>query len=395
MDKFEMYAHLLDDFDEDEPDVAIDTSGLHVFSRDWTIESVAGQIEKGNIDLAPDFQRRNVWDDAKRSALIESIILDLPIPEIVLAEHPKDRKKYIVLDGKQRLLSIVGFVLEQKSYCDLWDNHGKLRKLRILQDCNGLNYFTLKEEFPDFGRMLDNGTVRCTVIGGYTNENVLYEIFFRLNTGSSPLSPQELRNVLHSGEFNKYLFEITEKKNPLHCVLNLDGPDKRLRDIEILLRMASFALFASNYNGNLKLFLDNTSDSLNKCWKSREMKERVCTCIDLMFDAIEKLKIVFGEYNKVGRKFTNGSYETRINRVLLEVETLIFMQAQPVLSKRSNRKFVELFQRACTNNGEFRRSIESTTKTMKSYGVRYTTLADLVNQAYDTSVMSPFPIQKD
>jgi hypothetical protein len=81
-----------------------------VYSRDWTVGTILAQIEQGNIDLNPNFQRRNAWNDEKRSRLIESLIIGVPIPEIVLAEDRERRKSFIVIDGKQRLLSILGYV---------------------------------------------------------------------------------------------------------------------------------------------------------------------------------------------------------------------------------------------------------------------------------------------
>lgn len=61
-----------------------------VYSRDWTIATIINQIEQKNIDLNPKFQRRNAWDDTRRSMLIESLVTGLPVPEIVLAEDPKN-----------------------------------------------------------------------------------------------------------------------------------------------------------------------------------------------------------------------------------------------------------------------------------------------------------------
>ena len=85
----------IDDWNaEDEDEVsATDVGSLVVYSRDWTVETILTQIGRGNIDLNPNFQRRNAWNDLKRSKLIESLIIDLPVPEIVLAED-KDRLDY-------------------------------------------------------------------------------------------------------------------------------------------------------------------------------------------------------------------------------------------------------------------------------------------------------------
>lgn len=81
------------DNEEDEEELGkIDTKDIIVYARDWTIDTIYQQIDNGNIDLNPAFQRRNAWTDDKRSKLIESIMIGYPIPEIVLAEDMKHKR---------------------------------------------------------------------------------------------------------------------------------------------------------------------------------------------------------------------------------------------------------------------------------------------------------------
>src|SRR4051812_21570643 len=118
---------------EDESDLEVSKDPrkfeIIVSSRDWTVETIVRQIQQGNIDLDPAFQRRNAWRDHRRSRLIESFILNFPVPQIVLAENPRDRGRFIVIDGKQRLLTIAGFYLE--AYRNYWSSP-KLIGLKIL-----------------------------------------------------------------------------------------------------------------------------------------------------------------------------------------------------------------------------------------------------------------------
>src|SRR5436190_18534638 len=91
---------------EQDDQVTEDQAGSAVvYSADWTAETILGQLEKGNIDVKPRFQRRDAWSSSHKSRFIESLILGLPIPQIVLAELGKGR--FIVLDGKQRLLALL------------------------------------------------------------------------------------------------------------------------------------------------------------------------------------------------------------------------------------------------------------------------------------------------
>src|SRR4051794_18501563 len=77
-----------------------------VTGSDWTTETIVRQMRRGNIVLNPRFQRREVWTPKRKSAFIESILLNLPIPQLVLAERREDRNTFLVLDGKQRLLTL-------------------------------------------------------------------------------------------------------------------------------------------------------------------------------------------------------------------------------------------------------------------------------------------------
>ena len=104
-----------------------------VYGRDWTIETIFNQIKRGNIDLNPDFQRRNAWNDIKKSKLIEPYLLGYPVPEIVLAENPNQRGSFIVLDGKQRLLTLCGFIAPD--LFKTWRSP-KINKIEILEELN-------------------------------------------------------------------------------------------------------------------------------------------------------------------------------------------------------------------------------------------------------------------
>src|SRR5260221_5451516 len=117
----------LDWNEELEEEVSVsEPRSLVVFSRDWTVETIVRQIERKNIDLNPKFQRRNAWNDEKRSKLIESLLIGVPVPEIVLAEDQSKKGAFLVIDGKQRLHAVAGF-LEPKF--EFW----KTSKLRALK----------------------------------------------------------------------------------------------------------------------------------------------------------------------------------------------------------------------------------------------------------------------
>lgn len=360
----------------------INSSNIIVYARDWTIETIYSQISLGNIDLNPKFQRRNAWTDEKRSKLIESIIMGYPVPEIVLAENPEKKRSFIVIDGKQRLLTLAGFINNQKySY---WDKD-KLSSLKVCNKLNGTSYDRLDD---DTKREFENSSLRCTVITGFSDTQVLYDIFYRLNSGSVSLSTQELRQSLIRGEFADYLIDITNSLQPIHKVMNLDGPDKRLRDIETLLRVFSFGLYPNEYKGNLKRFLDDKMNAININWNEIELKIKQLYCkINL---AIELLKEIFGDYTCIGRKFENGSFLSRFNKVIFEVELFYFMHLDRTILKDKD-KFIENYKELCSNDSDFRDSIERSTKNLEYYKIRYSKFQELINNSFEKPLfINPF-----
>ena len=347
------------------------------------------QITNGNIDLDPSFQRRNAWNDFRRSKLIESLVVGYPVPEIVLAENPLRKKSFIVIDGKQRLMTIAGFInpLQYKS----WDRN-KIKGLDVKKDINGLTYQDLKNniDYKEDYRQFMNADLRCTVISNFDKDDVLYDIFYRLNTGSVALSTQELRQVLNKGSFTNYLFEITNNIQPIHKILGLNGPDNRLRDIEIILRYLSFVLFADGYNGNLKQFLDYSMQEVNSNWN--DYKVKIETGYNELCDTINILAKVLGEYKFIGRKYSNRKIESRFNRALFEVQAYYFrlIPKDCILDLNKTRAFHAGFINLCEKT-EFRKSIESTTKTNSSYSTRFEYFKELINDAFDIRITrNPF-----
>src|SRR5690606_30233613 len=145
---------------------------------------ILDQLNRERIVLNPSFQRRAAWKEDRRSAFIESILLDFPIPQIVLAEvkgEPHSKVKYIVLDGKQRLLSLVHFAGDFESLG--LDAPLSLKGLGILTSIENLNWADLKNiSSPDWAGEFENRTIRTIMLRGWKNEDLLYHVFLRLNT---------------------------------------------------------------------------------------------------------------------------------------------------------------------------------------------------------------------
>lgn len=379
---YETEEELLESNKSDSEDLDdIDASGIIVYARDWTIDTMYDQIRKGNIILNPKFQRRNAWNDDKRSKLIESIMMGYPVPEIVLAESPKGRRKYIVIDGRQRLLTISGFM--SNDVFNYW-NSPKLQKLKVDKELNGRKY---SEFSADEKREFGNSSLRCTVITNYKTDDVLYDIFYRLNSGSVALSTQELRNSLNPGAFADFLVEQTNTLQPIHKVMNLKGPDNRFRDIEIILRTMVFTLFAKDYKGNLKSFLDDKMRLITVHWDRYE--NEIKALYGKINNAIELLKDTLGDYSRIGRKYGKTDSNIRFNKVIFEVEIVYFQKIKNI-STEQKAKFIEGLQ-TLFSAPNFRDSVERSTKNLDNYKIRYTKFQELVNDSFGLDLdINPF-----
>ena len=132
--------------EEIEPETDIEPGAVAeavVYSSDWTTETLLSQLDRENISLNPRFQRRDAWTVARKSRLIESLIIGLPVPQIVLAELQGAKGRYLVLDGKQRLLTLLQFTGRGG---ESPNNAFLLENLDVRQDLVGLSYEDLRND---------------------------------------------------------------------------------------------------------------------------------------------------------------------------------------------------------------------------------------------------------
>ncbi len=343
-------------------------SATVVQDTDWTTETLLSQLKKQNIKLNPRFQRRDAWDDERKSKFIESLLLGLPIPQIVLAESNEKRGTFIVIDGKQRLLALQKFGLPTHD----GKNTLRLKGLTLLSELNDQTFADIhtKPQLQHFLPVFENQTVRTTVIRGWKNEDILYTIFYRLNSGSLPLSAQELRHVLHPGSFLDFAFEFTDSSKEIPSLFSKrPGPDFRMRDVELLIRHLGFKNFAESYGGDLKKFLDSTSLELNKKWQSPN-NDGTTTWGDLIALQARQLDLAIAFTKQVFpngtafKKWTVEGYEQRFNRAIFDVMAFYF--SDPTIREAAAPYLTQIrqaFEELCDSNTQFRRSIETTTKT--------------------------------
>ncbi|MBF0553113.1 MAG: DUF262 domain-containing protein [Nitrospirae bacterium] len=387
--------------DENQDDVKLEdvyeNAKLVLWSTDWTVETILNQIKRGNIDMNPKFQRRDAWDQNRKSKFIESLILGLPVPQIILAKQKVKSKKShnIIIDGKQRLLTLIQFCLTTADLSDTgvlkkgeFDPIMSLKLKNIdIKELNGLTYADLasKSELDGYRTDFDNQTIRTIIIDHWPDDEFLYRVFYRLNTGSLPLSPQELRQALNPGRFLDYIDEFTNNSEIFKSLFKSDKPDRRMRDIELSIRFIAFNRdFLIKYKNNLKKHLDDVCKYLNKNWNHNEKK--IANQLKELEMAIEFTMDLFGE-DTAFKTIYNGK---RLNKAVFDIMVYYFSEddiRQRIKNCKAEEAVVKEFNRLILDDNNFRKDIELSTKNTRSIVERISiwgkSLSKLLNISLD------------
>lgn len=359
-----------------------------VAGSDWTTATIRDQLIRENIQLNPRFQRRDAWNITRKSRFIESLILGFPVPQIVLATNNKEKGKFIVLDGKQRLLTILQFYGDS----DTPNNSFTLKDLEFLDDLNGCQYQDLKNDFNlnDFLDQLDNQTIRTIVIRNWKTESFLHKIFLRLNLENTPLSSQELRQALHPGDFINFLDDRAIESQALKKIFKSSYPDFRMRDTDILLRYVAFHYYLSDYRGDLKKFLDNACVSLNARWDQNS--EEIKNIIDQFEKAVQTTINIFGEKN-FSRLWLpeSATYRSQFNRAILDVMVFYFCDDLMRAAAETNKEQVEeAFKSLCrTAVDRFKNAVLISTNTKQSTYDRFHLWGQALSEVLDINFNIP------
>lgn len=297
---------------EENEEEDVDLSGkrkIDFTGKDSDIDGLYRQYQKGRLLIQPDYQRKYVWDAKKASLLIESILMNIPIPIIYLAATPED--KINVIDGQQRLTSIFSFI-------DGKFPNGKDFRLSGVQVFPELR----KKKFSELDDAMQNKildySIRTITFTADSDPDLQYEIFSRLNTGSVSLNTQELRNCIYRGEFNELIKELAADKDFLF-LLGLTEPHKRMTDVEFVLRFVSFYKKTYiNYKSPIKKFLNDTMRE--NAHIDEEDKKRIRNAFHT---AVTNLNYLLGENSFRRFKSSNNNdwawEKNRVNAALFDV----------------------------------------------------------------------------
>ncbi len=310
---------------------------------DKSVEDTVNMIRNNRIYMQPDYQRNSqVWDYKTSSQLIESILLNVPIPPIYVAEE--DDGSWNIIDGLQRLTSFKNF----------YDGKFKLRGLDSLKELNRQNYETLN---PNAKRILDNGLLRIILITKESHPEMKYDVFMRLNRGSVKLTEQELRNCMYRGSLNTLLKELCWNESFLK-ILNLTEPHKRMDDAELILRYIALSenfnnedISITGYKGIMKTFL-NAYMHTNKNLSS----DKIEMLKNKFSDTIDKVFSIFGS-NSFKRIEVNGEFYRWINKAIYDFIMLSFERYDKELLLTKKTQIIDALRVCINEDSEFENSI--------------------------------------
>lgn len=242
--------------------------------------------DKNQLDLTPDFQRKEVWKMAEKTRFLDSLLKNLPIPSMCINQDINTNKR-IVIDGLQRISTIVAFL----KACENQDKEFKLTKLEdIDQRLSGKTAKEICEQHPEIIEFIENVTIPVTVLRSDSSKTghmeYIFTIFHRLNTGGTRLSAQEIRNCIFSGNFNQLLSESAEKFENELSVLFGKG-NNRLKHEEFLLRFFAFSERFDKYQEPLTVFLNSYMKEKRNLDNAELLQKQ---------ELIEQVLLIFSKY---------------------------------------------------------------------------------------------------
>ncbi|MGD0544465.1 MAG: DUF262 domain-containing protein [Candidatus Acidiferrales bacterium] len=320
------------------------------------------------INLNPDFQRRDRWDRLQQSRFIESIIMNVPIPPVFLGED--EYGKYVVLDGRQRLTAIYNFLT----------NIYPLKGLTVWAELNKLKYADLQKKGLD--KTIIRRFIPAVVILKESSPSVKYDVFDRLNTGGVIANAMEIRNAVYPGEFNELIHKLSMEPTFLRLWgIPLEATERekntlfrRMTDLELILRFFALRDYVQ-MDMRFQDYLGDFMQGRNKLYKEQQNLKEADT--STFRRAIENTWRIFGDdaFKRPGApKYKSAPLADAIMIALSTVEPAQIGDDTAEIIKAG-------IEDLCLNNKAFQNSISRGTNGKGAITTRITVTTDLVTGA--------------
>lgn len=341
----------------------VKTSSLPV-----SIGEFVSMYEDDSIDIQPKFQRFFRWSQEDKTSFIESILIGMPIPPLFVAED--DQARWVVIDGLQRLSTILEFYGKLKDKDDILKPLLVLKSPEQIPELEGKTFesfdsslkFIFRTFRLDFNRLTEG-----------TDPQVRYELFKIINTKGSVLSRQEVRNSLiiqQSDSLYDELEKISTENFKELVNLSEDKKEKRY-DIELIIRAIYFLSKQDNIplsRANIKSFsdeLDNFVPSLSELYENKNVFQKIVSIFTLTTDLLVNLdkQSVLKKWNKDKEAFTG--------QVTIAAYEIIFVSLSLLLFQQTDLSFIK--------NDEFQKELLVTIKGLSLDSTRDSYSIDRIN----------------
>jgi hypothetical protein len=301
---------------------------------DPPVKALVAEIREKELIVRPSFQRNAVWDRKRKSKFVESILLNIPIPNLFFAEDDDGTK--VVVDGQQRLLALKDFI----------ENSFSLYGLEVLSQLNGRKFENLTERQQ---RIINNRTLRCLVISARSDSEIRFEVFERLNTGGLPLNAQEVRHCVFRGSLNDLLHDLSKEPTWL-ALLGRDEPDPRMNDCELILRFFALRDVLPSYSPPLKTLLNGFMKA------NRNPDEVAIGELRAAFlTTVEAVSACFAEHPFRRAQVEEGAtvWDRSLNRAVFDAQMMVLEGLDAAWAAENSTQIVASFVDLCVNDQRF------------------------------------------
>ncbi len=343
---------------------------IRVTTKNFSLRNILDLIEEGSLDLAPDFQRLQVWKIKQQAQLIESLLLQIPLPAFYFAEDSDGSMR--VVDGLQRLSTVRDFVVGGT------DGSGgfRLRELEYIADVQGKRFADLPAPWQ---RRIFNTQIVAHVIDPATPAPVKYDIFRRINTGGTPLNAQEIRHCMSKPRSRAFLKKCVESFEFSSATGGALSRQRRMIDREVVLRFVSFRLLggAEGYreHGPMEELLWNTTERLD------DPRDLTDEDLELLYEellhGLRNAELIFGA--QAFRKWPLGAQRSNpFNRALFETWTVALCSEESDQLADVSGEIVDAARERMTNDVDYINSITVSTGDVRRVEYRFKVVTDIL-----------------
>lgn len=326
---------------------------------DLSLQSIADMVKSGAIDISPKYQRRERWTPEKESGLIESFLLNIPVPPIYLAED--EYGTYSVIDGKQRVTAIEKFL----------SGSLVLTGLDKFSEVDGASIADLPAALVNALKI--RPYLRVVTLLRQSDPDLKHEVFLRLNKAGVALNSQEIRNVAFRGAFNGMLFELSEDAY-LREQLKATTASKVYRemtDVQYVLRFFTVREYWQDFYGNMDSAMDKFMAA-----NYRAKKPRIKECEAAFAKSIDFCRQVWGDD---GFKKPNGN--SRVLQGYFDIQMVcssLLTDAERARALSQKNVVRSGLEDLLSNDSVFAESISQFTSNSKNVHYRISTFTDFL-----------------